>query len=245
MRRNKKIIIVIISLIAIIISLAILLGIQVVKAKKIEENIKKVKEQSSIKTKETNQPFKMKLEKNENIVFFGDSITEIYPLEDIYDNYQIINSGISGYKTTDLLEKMDKMLYQYNPTKVILLIGTNDIMKDASEEKQEETVNNIKKIVNEIKKNRPMAKLYVESLYPVNRNMKKDMVAERTNEAIQNINKNIEIFCNKKKISYINMYDELTDSDGNFDEKYTYDGLHPSTLGFAKITKVLMPYIYE
>lgn len=245
MRRNKKIIIVIISLIAIIISLAILLGVQVVKAKKIEENIKKVKEQSSIKTTETNQPFKMKLEKNENIVFFGDSITEIYPLEDIYDNYQIINSGISGYKTTDLLEKMDKMLYQYNPTKVILLIGTNDIMKDASEEKQEETVNNIKKIVNEIKKNRPMAKLYVESLYPVNRNMKKDMVAERTNEAIQNINKNIEIFCNKKKISYINMYDELTDSDGNFDEKYTYDGLHPSTLGFAKITKVLMPYIYE
>ena len=187
----------------------------------------------------------MKLEKNENIVFFGDSITEIYPLEDIYDNYQIINSGISGYKTTDLLEKMDKMLYQYNPTKVILLIGTNDIMKDASEEKQEETVNNIKKIVNEIKKNRPMAKLYVESLYPVNRNMKKDMVAERTNEAIQNINKNIKSFCNKEKISYINMYDELTDSDGNFDEKYTYDGLHPSTLGFAKITKVLMPYIYE
>lgn len=245
MRRNKKIIIVIISLIVIIISLTILLGVQVVKAKKIEENIKKVKEQSSIKTKETNQPFKMKLEKNENIVFFGDSITEIYPLEDIYDNYQIINSGISGYKTTDLLEKMDKMLYQYNPTKVILLIGTNDIMKDVSEEKQEETVDNIKKIVNEIKKNRPMAKLYVESLYPVNRNMKKDMVAERTNEAIQNINKNIKSFCNKEKISYINMYDELTDSDGNFDEKYTYDGLHPSTLGFAKITKVLMPYIYE
>jgi len=245
MRRSKKIIIVIISLIVIIISLTILLGVQVVKAKKIEENIKKVKEQSSIKTKETNQPFKMKLEKNENIVFFGDSITEIYPLEDIYDNYQIINSGISGYKTTDLLEKMDKMLYQYNPTKVILLIGTNDIMKDVSEEKQEETVDNIKKIVNEIKKNRPMAKLYVESLYPVNRNMKKDMVAERTNEAIQNINKNIKSFCNKEKISYINMYDELTDSDGNFDEKYTYDGLHPSTLGFAKITKVLMPYIYE
>ena len=71
------------------------------------------------------------------------------------------------------------------------------------------------------------------------------MVAERNNEVIQKINSNIEEYCKKEKITYINMYDELTDADGNFAEKYTYDGLHPSTLGFAKITKVLMPYIYE
>ena len=40
------------------------------------------------------------------------------------------------------------------------------------------------------------------------------------------------------------MYDELTDDDGNFDKKYTYDGLHPNTLGYAKITRILTPYIY-
>ena len=186
-----------------------------------------------------------KIMKNENIVFFGDSITQLYPLEDIYGKKQIVRSGVSGYKTTDLLEKMDTMLYQYNPTKVILLIGTNDIMRDVSEEKQEETVNNIKEICTKIKQNRPLAKIYVESLYPVNRNMKEEMVAERNNEVIQKINSNIEEYCKKEKITYINMYDELTDADGNFAEKYTYDGLHPSTLGFAKITKVLMPYIYE
>ena len=103
-----------------------------------------------------------KIMKNENIVFFGDSITQLYPLEDIYGKKQIVRSGVSGYKTTDLLEKMDTMLYQYNPTKVILLIGTNDIMRDVSEEKQEETVNNIKEICTKIKQNRPLAKIYVE-----------------------------------------------------------------------------------
>ena len=75
--------------------------------------------------------------------------------------------------------------------------------------------------------------------------MKKDMVAERTNEVIQNMNNNIKDYCEREKLTYINMYDELTDKNGNFDENYTYDGLHPSTLGYAKISRVLTQYIYE
>lgn len=206
------------------------------------DNYKK-KDKSMEKTEVVN--LNSKLNKNENIVFLGDSITEIYPIDEIYDSYQINNSGVSGYTTNDILDRMNGMLYSYNPTKVILLIGTNDIAGDISKEKQEDTTDNIKKICDEIKKNRPNAKIYIESIYPVNRNMRKDMVAERTNEVIQNMNKDIKEYCDKENLTYINMYDELTDENGNFDEKYTYDGLHPSTLGFAKITKVLMPYVYE
>ena len=75
--------------------------------------------------------------------------------------------------------------------------------------------------------------------------MKKEMVAARTNEAIKKLNEKIKIYCEENNITYINMYDELTDEEGNFDEKYTYDGLHPNTLGYAKITRVIIPYIYE
>ena len=41
------------------------------------------------------------------------------------------------------------------------------------------------------------------------------------------------------------MYNKLTDSDGNFYKQYTYDGLHPSTLGYIIITNVLKKYIFE
>ena len=183
--------------------------------------------------------------KNENILFLGDSITEIYPLEEIYENMPIIKSGVSGYKTEDILERTEKMIYQYNPTKIILLIGTNDISHDTSDEKVNETIKNIEKIVTQIKENRSSAKLYVESLYPVNRNMDKDMVADRTNKVIKKMNEKIENVCTENNITYIDMYNELTDSEGNFDKKYTYDGLHPSTLGYVKITNVLKKYIYE
>lgn len=183
--------------------------------------------------------------KNENIVFLGDSITEIYPIDDIYSDLPVVRSGKSGYKTENILNEIDSMLYQYNPTKVILLIGTNDISHDISDEKLEETIKNIKKISKKIKENRKYAKIYIESIYPINRNMDKGMVADRTNEAIKKINEEIKQYCEENDITYIDMYNELTDENGNFDEKYTYDGLHPNTLGYAKITRVLMPYIFE
>lgn len=182
---------------------------------------------------------------NENVVFLGDSITEIYPIDDIYTNLPIVKSGVSGYKTNDILDRIDSMLYEYNPTKVILLIGTNDISEDISEENIKNTIEQIEKISKAIKKNRKNTKIYIESIYPVNRSMDKEMVANRTNDAIQQINKEIKLYCKKNNMTYINMYDELTDEDGNFNKKYTYDGLHPNTLGYAKITQVLIPYIFE
>ena len=198
----------------------------------------------SSQTIEKNKPAE-ELKEKENIVFLGDSITEIYPINKIYGDLPIIKSGVSGYKTEDILKRMDSMVYRYNPTKVILLIGTNDISKNISEENLNKTQKNIEKIINGIKKNRKNAKIYIESIYPVNRNMKLEMVSERTNEAIKQLNKKIKNYCKEENITYINMHDELLDSDGNFDSELTYDGLHPSSLGYAKITRILLPYIYE
>jgi len=239
MRINKNMIIIILCLLIIFLTI-IIITTKIQNEKKLKQSKdKEIVECDSLDDEKFN------LEKNENIVLFGDSITQFYPVNDIYDNYQIIGSGVSGYTTTDLLDRMVKMLYQYNPTKVFLLIGTNDIMLDTSEEKLEDTVDNIKKISEDIKKYRPNAKLYIESIYPVNKSLNKEMVNQRTNEAIKSMNKKIDEYCKKEKISYINIYDELTDEDGNFDKKYTNDGLHPNDLGYAKITKLLLPYIYE
>lgn len=198
-----------------------------------------------IKEQSKEEKVQLKIDKNENIVLFGDSITEIYPRDEIYGDMPIVNSGTSGYKTTDLLNKMDSMLYKYNPTKVILLIGINDVLYDCSEEKQTNTVNNIQEIVSKIQENRPKAKIYVESIYPVNKSLDKEFGYNCTNEIIRKMNSKIKAFCEEQNIEYINMYDELTDEDGKLNSKYTYDGLHPSTLGYAKITRVLLPYIYE
>lgn len=190
----------------------------------------------------TQQTIEKEEKKTENIVFLGDSITEIYPLEDIFGKVPIVKSGISGYRTKDILEQLRKMVYQYNPSKVILLIGTNDYLDNST---PDEVASNIKEIVQEIHKHRKNTEIYIESIYPINKNLKKEMVANRDNDKIIETNKKIKDICKEKNLTYIDMYNELIDEDGNFNKKYTYDGLHPNTLGYARISQVLSQYIYK
>lgn len=207
---------------------------------------------SSIKIKTVNAKKIDKMEertdyKNENIVFLGDSITEWCPFGDLYEEYvPIVNSGRAGSRTFELLDKMEELVYQYNPTKVFILIGTNDLNTDCS---KEELVKNIEKMIKGIQKNRSQCKIYVQSIYPVNKTDDSKINSEeenhRENSVIKEVNRNIEKLCKKYNVKYINMYDELTDEEGNLALKYTKDGLHISPLGYIKITKKLAQYVEE
>ena len=181
----------------------------------------------------------------ECIVFLGDSITSRYDLSKYYKRYNVVNSGIGGNQTTDILNDLDNRVYKYNPTKVFLLIGTNDFFDDRS---NEYIVGNIKKIVNDINDKRPNAKVYLESIYPVNNSddekINKEMVYDRDNKIIKDINKELKKFCDNKKVcTYIDIYNHLLDDDGNLKLEYTRDGLHVSDEAYNIITDILMPYI--
>ena len=189
-------------------------------------------------------PYEVKVNPNDNFLFLGDSITDFYPLEEYYDNLPVVNSGIAGNKTTDILSDMQTRVYQYNPTKVFLLIGTNDLDSNA-EDIVVTTFNNIKEIVREIKENRGDATIYVESVYPVNSTIENNVANNRTNKKIKSLNKRLFDYCDGKNCDYINLYDDLVDEDGNLKEEYTEDGLHLNTLGYVVVTRELLPYLNE
>ena len=175
-----------------------------------------------------------------NYLFLGDSITDFYDLDKYYKGLPIVNSGISGNTTDDILDDMKARVYDYNPSKVFLLIGTNDLIHDSS---VDDIASNIEKIVNEINSNKPQAEIYVESVYPVNDNLDEDMVDVRNNDDIMDINEKIKKYCDDNGYNYINMYDKLLDDDGNFNEEYTDDGLHPNSKGYEVITDELKKYL--
>lgn len=184
------------------------------------------------------------ISKNENILFLGDSIFDWYPTEKIFDDLPIVNSGICGNKTTDILENIEDRVYKYNPTKVFINIGTNDIEYNDSDELNQEVVNNIIKITQEIQKNRQKCKIYVISIYPVNNNL--SGAGNRHNSEIQDINAKLREYCaNSGTIEYIDAYSQLIGDNGLLHEEYTKDGLHLSDLGYAKLTEILMKYIYQ
>lgn len=182
---------------------------------------------------------------DENIVFFGDSITEVYKVDEFFPKRNVINSGISGDRTENLLERMDDV-YRYNPSKVFLLIGINDLNREKS---IDEITKNIQKIINNIKANRKYTKIYIESVYPINRNVfeEKDYSFNEkiNNDIIKELNNKIKILCKENKIQYIDVYNSLLDNDGNLKDIYTNEGLHLSDLGYFKVTTSLNKYINE
>lgn len=178
---------------------------------------------------------------DDNYLFLGDSITEQYDLDEYYNDLPVVNSGISGNKTKDLLNDLNNRVYQYNPSKVFLLIGTNDIQ---SKVEDDVIINNIKKILEDIHENRPYAKLYLEAIYPVDEGS--SGAQDRTNKVIQSINASLEDYCKKNDITFIDMYDLLLDPESDKDrlfEDYSKDGLHISDEGYEVITEELMKYI--
>lgn len=194
--------------------------------------------------KEKCEPIKIIEEKiklvGDNYVFLGDSITNWYPLDEYYENLPVINSGVGGYTTDNILSNLKSMVYDYNPSKIFLLIGTNDFMY---EKKAEEVANNIEKIIDQIKENRPYAKIYVESILPINETMRyKD---GRDNKTIVETNNLIQKICTEKSISYIDIYSKLIDEEKRLNKKYTDDGLHLNSLGYVKMTNQIMPYLME
>ena len=184
---------------------------------------------------------------DDNYVFLGDSITDWYDLDKYFEGLPVVNSGVSGYSTSNILNNMNKMVYQYNPSKVFILIGINDLELKVDDDV---VVNNIRKIVQGIKKNRRYAKIYVESIYPIN-NSDDDKIegsiinGNRKNSDIIDINNKLVKLAEEEGVTYIDLYKELVDSDGLLKIEYTVDGLHLSSEGYEKVTEVLREYINE
>ncbi|MBQ6477423.1 MAG: hypothetical protein IJI43_03215 [Bacilli bacterium] len=178
---------------------------------------------------------------DDNYVFVGDSLFAQYNLREFFEGERVVNSGIDGNTTSDILFDMNYRIYRYNPSKVFLLVGTNDIKKDKSEE---DIVENIGEIIDGIKNNRKLADIYLLSLLPVNKNKEEDkvdldMIGRRTNSIIKSINKKLEELAEDKKINYIDAYDPLTDGNGDLEIDYTKEGLHLNEDGYSALTKVI------
>ena len=181
---------------------------------------------------------------DENIVFYGDSITEGYNVKEFFDEYRVVNSGISGNTTKDLIDRIDPDLYDYNPSMVIIQIGTNDIRAGI---KDEEIIKNIKKVIKGIRKNRKNANILIESIYPINREMDTEywesVNPDYTNKHIIKVNKMIQDTCKKEHIKYIDVYSSLLDDNKNLKAIYSKEGLHLTDLGYYKATKVIKEYL--
>ena len=61
------------------------------------------------------------------VVFFGDSITDLWRLEDYFPGKPYLNRGIGGQTTPQMLVRFRQDVIDLHPKVVVILAGTNDI----------------------------------------------------------------------------------------------------------------------
>ncbi|MFK5982784.1 MAG: GDSL-type esterase/lipase family protein, partial [Flavobacteriaceae bacterium] len=101
--------------------------------------------------------------KSNSIVFLGDSIIEGANWNELFNNPNIVNRGISGDNTEGVLNRIEEII-RLQPSKLFIAIGTNGISQGVS---TEQIINNYRVIIETVQENSPQTKIFVHSLLPV------------------------------------------------------------------------------
>jgi lysophospholipase L1-like esterase len=180
------------------------------------------------------------------IVFVGDSITDLYKLDSYYADLDLAsyNRGIGGDTTQGVIERLNVSIFDIMPSKIVLMIGTNDVNGNVQNEK---ILSNYRIIFDEIKKNQPTVDVFVMSIIPQNKDIEKaaGIDVTKNNKTIKYLNSEIKNLCGEYGYSFLEIYDLLLDEEGYLDKEYSDDGLHLNAAGFEIWTEVLKPYLMK
>jgi len=179
-------------------------------------------------------------EESGGIVFIGDSITEMYDTDNFYTDYKVINRGIGGDTTRQLLRRLYDNALIMKPKLINLLVGINDLGQRFD---NSYIVNNIEKIIVNIKEQCPDTKIILQSIYPIKGGGKGRNRRKAHNEDVRIINIEFLRLSTKYNLTYVDMFSLLIDDKGNLIKEYSSDGLHPNNICYNIITAKLKEVI--
>lgn len=208
-----------------------------------EKRYRKVTKYEVVKnTKMENFALLNKMAKKGQVVMLGDSIIELFPTYELFaDKDKIVyNRGISGDTTDRMVERLKNNALNILPSVLYILCGTNDIMVGLT---HEEIVTNLSKTIDEAKAIN-VAKIIISCVLPVNKKINPFTVNKRKNAEIIELNIKISELCKQKGVIFADIFDKLVDNNGNFNEMYTFDGLHPNARGYVKIAEEIEKLIF-
>ena len=174
------------------------------------------------------------------IVFIGDSITDLYHLDNYYQDLPLntYNRGIGGDITSLLFNRLQVSLYDLHPSKVVLMIGINDINGGVS---KDTIMGNYNKILNGIKTNLAAAQVNVMSILPMNADVPSGINLNKSTQMIMDINVEIEALVNQYAYQYFDLFSLVKDENNHLKKEYSLDGIHLSEEGFAAWTNLIKP----
>jgi lysophospholipase L1-like esterase len=182
------------------------------------------------------------------VVFFGDSITDGWPIAEYFPGKPYVNRGISGQTTSQMLVRFREDVISLQPKAVVILAGTNDIAGNSGPMTLDEIEANYASLA-ELATTHNIHVVF-SSVLPVHNYtaQSQEMFAQRSPEKILALNKWLKDYCAAHNCIYLDYFSAMVDDRGLLKKDLAVDGLHPNAAGYkimalladAAIAKALM-----
>ena len=182
------------------------------------------------------------LHKSENdgnrIVLIGDSITEGWSLmdPDFFKNNNLINRGISGQTSPQMLIRFKQDAVHLKPKLIIINAATNDIAANTGPATPEMIIDNITSMAEIGLKS--SINVALSTILPVDRYDWNETIKDAP-EMISKVNSSIKKYSEENNLTFIDYYSSLVNSNKGMKSSYANDGVHPTREGYDVMALVL------
>lgn len=170
------------------------------------------------------------------VLFIGSSTIENWKtLGRDFPGTPVLNRGISGTKTVDLIHYVGHVVQPYNPRKIFVYEGDNDIGYKWS---PDSILGAIKQLYDTLRQLKPQATIYFISIKPAPVRLKHRARIEATNKLIEDFARQ------QPGAAFVDVYTPMLSKKGGIDpDNYRADGLHLTAKGYAIWEKVISPLL--
>jgi lysophospholipase L1-like esterase len=172
------------------------------------------------------------------VVFFGDSITDIWHLDEYFPGKPYINRGIGGQTTPQMLVRFRQDVIDLHPKVVVILAGTNDIAGNTGPMRLEDIEADYASLA-ELAQMHDIRVVFA-SVLPVHNytEKSKDFFAQRSPAKILELNQWLKNYvAAHPNTIYLDYFNAMVDDKGLMKKDLADDGLHPNAAGF----KIMAP----
>jgi lysophospholipase L1-like esterase len=171
----------------------------------------------------------------ETIVFTGSSSIRMWKnLESMFPDHQIINSGFGGSQSSDLFRYYNELILQYNPKKVFIYEGDNDI---ASKKKTKDIIDTTREIINKIRERNNATQVVIIAAKP-------SLARWNLKRKYMRLNRAFEKLCEEDStLQFANVWDVMMDGKQVKQDIFIGDGLHMNSKGYDLWFSVIKPYM--
>jgi lysophospholipase L1-like esterase len=202
------------------------------------------------------------------IVFMGDSITDLWKLDDYFPGKSYVNRGIGGQTTPQMLVRMYPDVIDLKPAAMVLLAGTNDIAHNTGPETAEMIEENIMAMT-ELAQSHGI-KVIVCSITPISDYpylKEQSQLAKNPSAAppprgpfsfpkikmtdghppadILKLNAWLKAYAARVNATYVDYFGALVDDKGFLKEDVSNDGLHPNADGYKLMAPLVSAAIQQ